>query len=514
MNITVIQQGFRPGRINENLKKIKQAYKKAEVEKSDLMVLPAQAICGFRPGDLLKMPSYLQSCRKALDNLAKSSGALAIILDMPTISMENGECKNSFFLLHSGKIQACIDSTSSVLLTEWNFKYKEERIKICYAEDLLNQTLSCTMPGLVLALDTYAFNADRDKERKERFLSIAKEIETLIYVNQCGGQEEYILRGASLVVCGYGKYYRQCKDFQEEYFTSTGFKDWNNTMEERIEEIPKGNKEQSKRVGSEQDIKTKLIYEALVVGIRDYFKRCGAKTAILGLSGGIDSAVVLPLAVDALGRSNVFGLMMPSQFSTDHSVEDAVKLAENLQIYYQIIPIKSIYNAFSTQLQPLFKGTQFGLAEENMQARIRGNLLMAVANKFGHLLLNTSNKSEAACGYGTMYGDLCGGLAVLADLYKSQVYDIAHYINRKKEIIPENCITKAPSAELRPDQKDSDSLPDYNLIEAILRMTLEEHMDAKSIIGRGYSKEMVNKILNLFYKSEYKRRQTPPALRI
>ena len=224
-----------------------------------------------------------------------------------------------------------------------------------------------------------------------------------------------------------------------------------------------------------------LIHDALIVGIRDYFKHAGVKKAVVGLSGGIDSAVVLSLAVQALGRKNVFGVMMPSQFSTDHSVKDAVQLADNWQIYYEIIKIKPIYDIFIKQLAPISKNTKFCLAEENLQARVRSVLLMYVANKQGCLLINTSNKSEGFCGYGTLYGDLCGSISPLGDLYKSQVYKLAEYINRKKEMIPPNTINKAPSAELHEGQKDSDSLGEYNTIEAIAVSYLKEGLNAGKI---------------------------------
>jgi NAD+ synthase (glutamine-hydrolysing) len=249
------------------------------------------------------------------------------------------------------------------------------------------------------------------------------------------------------------------------------------------------------------------------VGIRDYFKHAGIKKAVVGLSGGIDSAVVLSLAVQALGRNNVFGVMMPSQFSTDHSVKDAVKLADNWQIYYEIIKIKPIYDAFIKQLDPIFKGTEFGLAEENLQARSRAVLLMSIANKQGSLLINTSNKSEGFCGYGTLYGDLCGGISPLGDLYKSQVYELAGYINRKKEMIPLNIITKAPSAELREGQKDSDSLGEYDNIETIATLHLKEKLNAGEIAKRiDVPKNEVERILSLFYRNEFKRRQAAPAI--
>lgn len=257
-----------------------------------------------------------------------------------------------------------------------------------------------------------------------------------------------------------------------------------------------------------------LIHDALVCAIRDYFLNAGLKSAVLGLSGGIDSAVVFALAAAALGAENTLGILMPSRYSTDHSISDAVILAQNLGSPYNTIAIEPLYKTFLEQLDPFFKDTPFGLAEENLQARIRGNLLMAISNKKGNLVLNTSNKSESACGYGTLYGDLCGGLSILGDLYKSQVYALANYINRDKEIIPYHCINKAPSAELHPDQKDSDSLPNYDLIEKVLRLHLEHHLSEQDIVEKVNEASSVKKILNLLKNSGYKRRQTAPVIRI
>ena len=318
-------------------------------------------------------------------------------------------------------------------------------------------------------------------------------------MNQSGFQNGYVLSGASCI------YHKGKLAYELPYF-------------EKAEALFDTQAEKQKRVVScypdTKEKMTKCLHQALVAGIRDYFSQCGITKAVLGLSGGIDSSVVLPLAVEALGRKNVFGIMMPSQFSTEHSVNDAVQLAENLQIQYEIIPIEPVYNVFMQQLSPIVKDTPFGLTEENLQARIRGSILMASANKQGAMVLNTSNKSEAACGYGTLYGDLCGGLSVLGDLYKSQVYDLARFINRKKEIIPVNCITKAPSAELHPGQKDSDSLPDYDTIEKVLRLHLEKKLDRKEIEKEGVDARNVKRILDLFYKNVFKRRQTPPIIRL
>ena len=259
--------------------------------------------------------------------------------------------------------------------------------------------------------------------------------------------------------------------------------------------------------------KIALIHDALVDGIRDFFDKQSFKKAILGLSGGIDSAVVAALAAEALGSENVWGVLLPSRFSSDHSIKDAEELAYNLKCRHDIIPIEHTFTALSETLEPFFENTPFDITEENMQARIRAVILMALANKFNYLLLNTSNKSELAVGYGTLYGDSCGALSVIGDLYKWQVVDLARYINRNGEIIPENTIVKPPSAELRFNQKDSDSLPEYEVLDAILQQHIENHYGVEEITAMGYDKELVVNILNMVARSEYKRKQAPPVLK-
>jgi len=256
------------------------------------------------------------------------------------------------------------------------------------------------------------------------------------------------------------------------------------------------------------------IHDAIICGIRDYFGKLGFKKAIMGLSGGIDSAVTAVLAQRALGSKNVRGLLMPSQFSSDHSVADAVTLSENLGIQHDIIPIKGIFDGFMSQLDTHFEGLPFNVTEENIQARVRGTLLMSFSNKFGNILLNTSNKSEMAVGYGTLYGDLAGGLSVLGDVYKTQVYALARYINKDGEVIPENSITKPPSAELRPDQKDSDSLPDYDILDKILFEYIENRKGPDEIVAMGFDEALVSRILRMVNRNEFKRYQTAPVLRV
>ena len=260
--------------------------------------------------------------------------------------------------------------------------------------------------------------------------------------------------------------------------------------------------------------KIKEIHDGLVLGVKDYFGKLGFTKAIIGLSGGIDSAITTVLAVEALGADNVRVILMPSQFSSQHSVDDSVKLSETLGIQYDIIHIEDIYKSYMSKLEPIFGDLPFNVTEENLQARARGMLLMAVSNKFGNIVLNTSNKSEAAVGYGTLYGDMCGGLSVIGDVYKTEVYELAHYINRDEEIIPNHIITKPPSAELRPNQKDSDSLPDYDILDEILKLYIEDRQGPDEIIAKGHDPALVKRILRLVNINEFKRYQTAPALRV
>jgi NAD+ synthase (glutamine-hydrolysing) len=257
-----------------------------------------------------------------------------------------------------------------------------------------------------------------------------------------------------------------------------------------------------------------LVHDALVLGIKDYFSKMGFKKAILGLSGGIDSALVLVLAVRALGKENVLSILMPSEFSSQHSIDDSISLCQNIGCKFEIIPIKETYEEMLDTLSPIFKSAPFNVAEENIQARLRGIILMGIANKFGYILLNTTNKSEAAVGYGTLYGDMCGGIAVIGDVYKTQIYELCQFINSTQEIIPNNVISKAPSAELRPNQKDSDSLPEYGILDKILFEYIEKRQGPKELVALGFEKSLVERILKLVNTNEWKRAQMAPVLRV
>ncbi|MDX5321839.1 MAG: NAD+ synthase, partial [Bacteroidota bacterium] len=356
-------------------------------------------------------------------------------------------------------------------------------------------------PALMINIAASPFSRNHIETRREVLEANCKAYQIpLLYVNHVGAQTELIFDGGSIAMNADGSLVDEMAYFDEEFkvyaFDGTQLEqigdDHSFLPEERIA----------------------LIHDALVTGVRDYFKKLGFKKALLGSSGGIDSAVVLAITAKALGPENVLAVLMPSRYSSDHSVADAKQLSENLGTPYEIIPIEEAFTAFEKTLAPQFSGLQPDLTEENMQARSRGVILMALSNKFGSILLNTSNKSENAVGYGTLYGDMCGGLSVIGDLYKTQVYELARYINRDQEIIPDNIITKAPSAELRPDQKDSDSLPEYDELDTILYQYIENRQGPKELIANGHDEALVRRIIRLVNLNEYKRHQAPPILRV
>jgi NAD+ synthase (glutamine-hydrolysing) len=351
-------------------------------------------------------------------------------------------------------------------------------------------------PDLVINLSASPFSYHQEKLRKEILVENAKKYKVpIVYVNQVGAQTELLFDGGSLMVDQAGKVVRELSYFREDFAIV-------DTLDHKPADI------QPQAETSER------IYQALVLGISDYFRKSGFKKATLGLSGGIDSALTLVLAVRALGAGNVKVLLMPSQYSSDHSVTDAIALADRLGVEYETVPIHEIANAFDQALAGIFQGLAPDIAEENIQARVRGTILMAFSNKFGYILLNTSNKSEAAVGYGTLYGDMNGGLSVLGDLYKTEVYQLSRYINREEEIIPVNTLIKPPSAELRPDQKDSDSLPEYELLDAILFQYIDLARSIQELIASGFDEAVVRKVVTLVNRNEYKRFQAPPTLRI
>jgi NAD+ synthase (glutamine-hydrolysing) len=391
-------------------------------------------------------------------------------------------------------------------------KFKGKKLAVTICEDIWNvgndnplytispmDELVKLQPDVMINLSASPFSYDHFDERIQTIQANCTRYHLpMVYVNQIGAQTELIFDGGSLVANAKGEVVEQLAFFEEDF---------------KIVDLEKLEvREQNSAVEKQNSVA--LIHDALVLGIKDYFSKLGFKKAILGLSGGIDSALVLYLAVKALGAENVLSVLLPSEFSSNHSVDDSLHLVKNLGSPHEIIPIENAFQSYITTLQPFFKDLPFNVAEENLQARVRGTLLMAMSNKFGYILLNTTNKSEAAVGYGTLYGDMCGGLAVLGDVYKIQVYELANYINRNSEIIPKNIICKAPSAELRPNQKDSDSLPDYDVLDRLLFQYIEKRQGPKDLIAKGFEKPLVDRVLKMVNMNEWKRFQAPPILRI
>lgn len=526
MKICLAQLNYIIGDFEYNRSKITEAIGKAKKEKADLIVFAELAICGYPPRDLLEYPWFISQCEEEVRKIATECQGIAAIVGSPSRNPEimGKNIFNSAFFLEDGKIKQIAHKAllpTYDVFDEYRYfepyrefqsvTYKGKRIALTICEDLWDveedlmytvcpmDVLAAAKPDLMINIAASPFSYRQAIKRKEVLKkNVAKYKLPLFYVNHCGAQTELIFDGGSLVINKDGDVVDELAYFKEElrYYDL----DQVQANEAQGHEI---------RAGKEE-----LIYKALVAGVKDFFKKLGFKKATLGLSGGIDSALVLVIAADALGPENVVPVMLPSQYSSEHSIADSIALCSNLGCTSLKIPIENSFDAILSALQPTFEGTKQGITEENLQARIRGIMLMALTNKFGYILLNTSNKSEVAVGYGTLYGDMCGGIAVIGDVYKTEVYALCRYINRNKEIIPSNILTKAPSAELRPGQKDSDSLPDYDTLDKVLYEFIENHKSPEELKKDGFSEELVTRVVRLVNLNEYKRYQTPPILRV
>jgi len=526
MKIALAQLNFFVGDFDGNLEKMLNAVGEAKQQGADLVCFPELATCGYPPRDFLEFDDFIQRAENSVAQLAKAAVGIAIAVGSPSRNpvVEGKDLYNSAYFLAGGEIKhvqhKALLPTYDVFdeyryfepATKFDIvEYQGKRIALSICEDLWNlgnenplytivplDEMMPHKPDLILNLSASPFTHAHARNRLHVLGENVKRYGLpMFYVNQVGSQTEIIFDGGSIAFSPKGSVYEEMPYWVEMVKTF----DLDDVIEDRQTVV------QPKE-------KTPLIHDALVLGIKDYFRKLGFKQAILGLSGGIDSAVVAVLAARALGEDNVRGLLMPSQYSSDHSVNDARQLAINLGMQYDILPIEPMYNSFMDALKPHFWGSPFNVAEENIQARSRGLLLMAVSNKFGNILLNTTNKSEMAVGYGTLYGDLCGGLSVLADVYKTEVYELAKFMNKDGEVIPENIINKPPSAELRPDQKDSDSLPPYEVLDAILYQYIEKRQGPGEIIAMGFDKEIVQRALRMVNNSEFKRYQSAPVLRV
>ncbi|MFT4061875.1 MAG: NAD+ synthase [Edaphocola sp.] len=541
MKIFLAQQNYHIGNFEANTQKIIDAVRSAKKQHGDLIVFSELAVCGYPPRDFLEFGDFVDKCIIAVKNIAREADGIGILVGAPSHNdrIEGKDLFNSVYFLHEKQIKQVVHKT---LLPnydvfdeyryfepafEWNvIAFMGKKLAVTVCEDIWDigpnamyrlqpmDMLAEQNPDIVINLSASPFDYTHAEDR----LAVMKENINryhvpFIYCNTVGSQTEIVFDGGSLVADGQGNIVKRLPVFAEALEAVH----WNGdaTFEEPVlvpnSELPD---EEQKPETFNPELNVDRIHDALVMGIRQYFEKMGFKQAIVASSGGIDSAVTLALACEALGAENVRALLMPSQFSTEHSVSDAVLLSQNLGNPYDTIGIKDIFGQVETGLKPIFKDLPFDVAEENIQSRIRGLLAMALSNKFNYILLNTSNKSELATGYGTLYGDMAGGLGVLGDCYKMQVYALARYINRDKEIIPQNIIAKAPSAELRPGQKDSDSLPDYMQLDTILYQYIERRQGPRDIVNLGFEDKAVNRILQMVNRNEYKRNQFCPIIRV
>ena len=533
MKISLAQLDYQIGNFAGNKELICKAIDRAKTEGSDLIIFSELCIPGYPPLDLLDRVDFVEKCSHTVEEIADYCKGITAIVGSPTFNRgrEGKKLYNSALVISEGKI---LFTVNKALLPTYDifdeyryfepgknfsvFTFKGLKIALTICEDLWDEQpfdnkfeksrlytlspmeeLSGHNPDLIVNLSASPFSYNKVEAKKNIFISKAVKYRIpVIMANQTGANTELIFDGASLIINSQGKIFRQLGYFEEALETFS------------LDEVTSGITSYKSPVTEP----VSLIYKALITGIHDYFRKTGFKKSIIGLSGGIDSAVCICLAEKALGNENVKALLMPSRYSSEHSVSDSVSLARNISVEYEIIDIEKPFTAFEELLSPFFKGRKTDVTEENIQARVRAILLMAFSNKFGYILLNTSNKSEAAVGYGTLYGDMAGGLSVLGDVYKTDVYKLARYINMDHEIIPESIIRKPPSAELKPGQLDTDSLPEYRILDSILYQYIELQRPASEIELEGFDRSVVERVLRLINYNEYKRYQAPPVLRV
>ena len=541
MKIFLAQQNYHIGNFQSNTEKIIVAIESAKKQGGDLIIFSELCVCGYPPRDFLEFDDFINKCYSAIDLIKEHADTIAVLVGAPdkNTNHHGKSLMNAAYFLYEKSIKSVVHKTCLPTYDvfdeyryfepayEWNvIEFKGKKLAVTICEDIWtlgNNPLYriCPMdkligqhPDMMINLSASPFDYTHVEERIAVVKSNVEKYKLpMFYCNAVGSQTEIVFDGASLVLDKQGNLCGQLPMF-EEALQGFELKDDGTINEPIIKQASLVANKIAEQIQLEEELNIAQVHDAIVMSIKDYFSKMGFTKAILGSSGGIDSAVTLALACSALGKENVRAILMPSKFSTDHSIDDARKLSETLGNPYDIVPIKNIYEAFLSELKPIFKDLPFNIAEENIQSRSRGNLLMAIANKFGYILLNTSNKSELATGYGTLYGDMAGGIAVLGDCYKMQVYALARYINRNKEIIPDNIITKAPSAELRPDQKDIDSLPDYSILDKILFQYIERRQGPKEIKTRGFDAALVDRVLKMVNLNEYKRNQFCPIIRI
>ncbi len=541
MKIFLAQQNYHIGNFESNTQKIICAIEEAKKQGGDLIIFSELSICGYAPKDFLEFDDFIAKCYKAIDEIKQYADTIGVLVGAPDKNpvREGKNLFNAAYFLYEDEVKAITHKTclpNYDVFDEYRYfepaydwkvvTFKGKKLAVTICEDIWNlgdnpMYRKCPMdelmkqkPDVILNLSASPFDYTHDEDRKATIkANVTKYKLPLFYCNAVGSQTEVVFDGASLVFDKNANLCGRLPSFQSS-LQSFILNDDGTIDSPVIEPASRVRDIELNPTEFDENLNIAQVYDAIVMGIKDYFAKMGFSKAILGSSGGIDSAVTLVLACEALGKENVRAVLMPSEYSTSHSVYDAEQLSLNLQNPYNILPIKNIYDSFLNELKPIFKDLPFSIAEENIQSRTRGNLLMAIANKFGYILLNTSNKSELATGYGTLYGDMAGGLGVLGDCYKMQVYALAKYINHYVEIIPNNIITKAPSAELRPGQKDSDSLPDYNTLDKILYQYIERTKGPNEIKAQGFDAALVDRVLKMVNINEYKRNQFCPIIRI
>ena len=541
MKIFLAQQNYHIGNFEYNTNKIIEAIEIAKVQNADLIVFSEMCICGYPARDFVEFNDFINKCYAAINVIKQHATTIGVLIGSPAPNpiVEGKDLFNAAFFLYEGEVKAEIHKTllpTYDVFDEYRYfepaynwqtvLFKGKKLAITICEDIWNlgdnplyrvcpmDELMKQEPDVMLNLSASPFDYTHDEDRKATIkANVLKYKIPLFYCNAVGSQTEIVFDGGSYI---FDKDANLVKAFPlfEEAVDGVILNDDGTLQSAIIEPANRVPDKELNPINLNEHLNIDQVYQALILGIKDYFSKMGFTKAILGSSGGIDSAVVLALACEALGAENVRAILMPSPYSTDHSVNDAVQLSKNLNNPYDIVRINNVYKTFLTTLEPIFKDLPFSVAEENIQSRSRGNLLMAIANKFGYILLNTSNKRELATGYGTLYGDMAGGLGVLGDCYKLQVYALANYINRNKEIIPQHIITKPPSAELRPGQKDSDSLPDYSVLDKILYQYIELRQGPAEIKAQGFDAALVDRTLKMVNNNEYKRNQFCPIIRI
>ena len=536
MRIALAQINPTIGDIRGNTDLIIAAIRAARERGASVVVFPELAVTGYPPKDLLLKPALVTLCAEALESIAEASAGLTSLVGYPerNLTSVGRPLHNAVAMLRDGKIIAkrfkSLLPTYDVFDESRYFEpgppneltfLEDKVVGLSICEDLWNdeqmlprqlyrvnpiEGLAEAGASLLINISASPFVVGKNEFRHQLFAHQARRWNLpIVYVNQVGGNDELIFDGNSVVFDRAGNIIAQAKDFAEDLLI-VDLEATTSTTSAAAMPVP--------RTG------VPAVHAALVLGLRDYIRKCRFRSVVLGVSGGIDSALVAALAAEAVGPENVWGISLPSRYSSGHSKSDAQTLAENLGIHFNTIPIESAHQAMEGILTPMFAGQAPGLAEENLQARIRGNLLMSISNKFGHLLLTTGNKSEVATGYCTLYGDMCGGLAVISDVPKMMVYELARHINAealragKPAPIPENSLTKAPSAELRPNQTDQDSLPPYELLDAILQRYVEEEKSTRDIVAEGFDEAIVLRVARMVDLAEYKRKQMPPGLKV